>query len=116
MNPIAITANGMPTPIPIFAPFESLCGLEGAVDELEDEDVNCFEVEDCCDEIVDVPASAGKSELCHHTGMPDPNILYSPVTVVKLAKLVEYQTVLSRIGEIQVKVVVEEAGTTDLQL
>ena len=71
--PIAITAKGIPIPMPIFAPLESLFGLGAGVEELGSVDVGCVEVEDHCDELLVVAVKATKSELCHHTGMADQN-------------------------------------------
>lgn len=73
ITPIAMTANGMPIPMPIFAPLESLCGLEAGVGGLESVDVGFVKVEDHCQELLAMAVKATKSELCHHTGMADPN-------------------------------------------
>jgi hypothetical protein len=69
--PVAITANGMAIPMPIFAPLESLFRLEIGVGELESVGVGCVEVEDHCDELLAVTVKANKSELCHRTGIAD---------------------------------------------
>jgi hypothetical protein len=80
--------------MPIFAPLdnpfegvmvEEIIGVWGDCVEVED---GCVEVRDGCVEVGDgcevvgeletlsvVEANAFKSELCHHTGMPSPNML-----------------------------------------
>jgi len=73
-----MTANGMPIPMPIFAPLERPCGLEVMVGELVGVDVGFVRVAEGCvgvnelDELSVAAANTAKSEPCHHTGMPSP--------------------------------------------
>ena len=86
-----MTANGMPTPIPIFAPLDNPFGLGVVVKELVGIDVGCVGVVDGCiaeDELDELPIAAvstSKSDFCHHTGTPSPHMVKgvaSAVTVV----------------------------------
>jgi hypothetical protein len=69
------------------------------VEELVGADVGCVGVVDGCraeDELDELPvaaASTSKSELCHHTGMPSPNM----VKVVVLATTVVVLGVLASV-------------------
>jgi hypothetical protein len=73
--PRAITAKGIPIPIPIFAPLVRPFGLAGRVEEgVEDVVVGEEEVSEVVVG-VDFPVAAAndaRSELCHHTGIPSP--------------------------------------------
>lgn len=73
--PRAITAKGIPIPIPIFAPLVRPFGLAGGVEEFVVEDVVVGEEVGEFVGVVGCPvaaANAARSELCHHTGMPSP--------------------------------------------
>jgi len=105
-------AVGIPTAIPIFAPFDSplddiLCvPMEDAdcieeevgvgVDDFAREDVVGFGVDgvdDCEGDVVDCEGGFGaemkllRSLLCHQTGMPSPEIVMSDVRVKVLGSL-----------------------------
>lgn len=74
--PRAITAKGIPIPIPIFASLVRLFGLAGGVEEGVEDVVVGEEEADEFVVVVDCPvaaANAARSELCHHTGIPSPS-------------------------------------------
>ena len=109
MSPIAMAANGMPIPMPIFAPLDNPFRLGVVVEELVDVGVGCVGVVDGCiaedevDELLVVVASTSKSELCHHTGMPSPymvkvDVLATTVVVLGILASVENQVLSFRNG------------------
>jgi hypothetical protein len=79
-SPIAISASGMPTPMPIFAPLDIPC--EAVVEELVDVDAEVVSVDviapglldddAAVDEVLGGAENAAKSELWYQTGMPTP--------------------------------------------
>ena len=74
-SPIAISANGMPNPMPIFAPLDNPFELGFEVEELVGMDVGFVGTPDDCvvaDGLSVAAANAAKSELWYHTGMPSP--------------------------------------------
>jgi hypothetical protein len=86
-SPIAISASGMPTPMPIFAPLDISCEavveeLVGGGEKLVDVDAEVVSVDVIVPELLDDDVvvdevlggaeSAAKSELWCQTGMPSP--------------------------------------------
>lgn len=98
-----MTANGMPTPIPIFAPLVRPLGFEVSVEVCECVVVVCVFVEVGL-EVWVAPANALRSELCHQTAMPSPSTQYADVPVIVIVVVlgvfasVEYQMLLLRTG------------------
>lgn len=80
--PIAMTASGMPIPIPIFAPLDNPPELEAALEGSVGVDVWLVVLRVCCVPVVVGEPELGvgpvaaekafKSELCHQTGIPSP--------------------------------------------
>jgi hypothetical protein len=78
-SPIAISASGMPTPIPIFAPLDIPCEVEveelvGVDEEVVGVDVALGLLDDgvVVEELLGGAENAAKSELWYQTGMPSP--------------------------------------------
>jgi len=89
-----MTATGIPNPIPIFAPVDNPPGLGpgSGVGEVVPDVVavvdGCVVIDGCVvvAEVGDA-VNAFRSELCHHTGIPSPNIVYPPVGTATVSVL-----------------------------